>query len=463
MRSRKIFMTDFTSAEWAPHYDIQGATHGGHPAWLAPVKMVEHAWENLSSQSHAGENIYDDPDDANRKRIGIIAEDLGGCIAGALMQVPTIIVPNIGTMGFKQNAIGNHPLVRFAQRFGVMKEVVIEKGQLGERIKALRNGETAMPSPQLVEAAKIEAYATMERMLPQPEPAADADQVTAALSIFGGAQERVVGPHGEPTDPSSTPRTSGMPKVISPGDPFDPATHYGEYYYGDGPGMIYTNPAGEKVRYPGPGRDWEGFDTVADIFRMIFNFGEGPTVVSLGCGFGSDVLRFCKRGWDAWGCDISEWSVNQAPVAIRDKIVLGNICHQNVQKMLPENPNLVCTFDFWEHIFLEDVDTLLADLGRWMKPGSFMANIICTTGRNEKDITIRPEDGFTLQNSWFLISGHVTGRRWHWWANKFHEHGFLARLDLSYLFQVARNEDAALSQSMSWRPRNLLIVERPKD
>jgi hypothetical protein len=252
-----------------------------------------------------------------------------------------------------------------------------------------------------------------------------------------------------------------MPKVIKPGDPFSPATHYGEYYYSPGPGMVYTASDGSKQRYNGPGHDWEGFDTVADILRMVTKPDvDCPTMVSLGCGFGYDVLRFRQKGWDAWGCDISEWSVNQAPPTVKEKIVLGDICDQRIQQRLPKDPHMVCTFDFWEHIWEKDIDQLLADLAAWMPKGGFMANIICTTGRNEQDITVQPNDGFTLDNSWFLISGHVTGRRWHWWANRFNEHGLKPRLDLCHLFQVARTEDSALSQSMSWRPRNLLIVEK---
>lgn len=500
MRAPKIFMTDFTSAEWAPHYDIQGAAHGGHPAWLCPAETARDVWllrdpypMNVNDPPGIAEiekgpvAIYDayakinddhelaNPDDT--KLVGIVVTTLGDCIAGALMQLPTIIYPNV--YGCKDAAPGgqkrimNHPMIRFASRFGVSKEVVVADGQMHACFEALRKDEMTVVSKQLVEAAQIEAYATLEKMLPQPAPAEDEEQVTAALSVFGPAQERVVQPDGSgsPTlafswgapeaESESGPQTPEMPKVISPGDPFDPATHYGRYYYADGPGMVYTAPDGEKARYNGPGHDWEGFDTVADIFKMIFPFKEDcATMVSLGCGFGYDVLRFKKKGWDAWGCDISETSVGQAPPGARDTIILGNICDKETQDKLPKAPNLVCTFDFWEHIYLDDIDVLLADLAKWMPKGSFMANIICTTGLGERDMTIKPGEGFTQENSWFLISGHLTGRRWHWWANKFYQHGLHARLDLSYMFQVSRTEDSAMSQALSWRPRNLLIVEK---
>jgi hypothetical protein len=500
MRAPKIFMTDFQSAEWAPHYDIQGASHGGHPAWLCPPHQVLNAWDNTypmpiniddqvelihKCSDKSGFVIYEPGEDPERKRLGIIAKDLGGCIAGAVLEWPTILMPDV--IGDSRDAapggmkrIMNHPMIRFATRFNLTQNVATDGAQLESLLKALSKGELAMPDPRLVEAAKIEAYATIEKLLPQPAPADDASQIDDALAVFGTAaqddalavfgtatQERVVDPQGggAPTEAFSwgAPEepAHNMPKVIKPGDPFDPSTHYGEFYYSPGPGMVYIASDGSKTRYNGPGRDWEGFDVVADILRMITKPDvDCPTMVSLGCGFGYDVLRFRKKGWDAWGCDISKWSVAQAPHSIRHKIVLGNICDKRIQGMLPRTPHLVCTFDFWEHIFEKDIDQLLADLAAWMPKGGFMANIICTTGRSEKDITINPEDGFTLENSWFLISGHVTGRRWHWWANRFHEHGLKPRLDLCHLFQVARTEDSALSQAMSWRPRNLLIVER---
>jgi len=479
MRAPKIFTTDFVSTEWAPHYDIQGARHGGHPAWLAGKEGVKASLNTVDftpiSISDKGPiefirtiknpELFVITDDGKpSKDIGIIAVDLGGCILAALLEVPLIVMPNIDRMGYKQNAIGNHSMVRFAQRFNVMQNVVLEPGQLTACWEALMNGEVGLIDPRLVEAAKIEAYATLEKMIPQTVAWDDGNQIEDALAVFGSVQERVVGPCGSTAKPSglgksSAPPADGMPKVINPGDPFSPATHYDKYYYADGPGIVYTSPDGSKMRYSGPGRDWEGFDTVADIFKMIFPL-TCQKLVSLGCGFGNDVRRFRRRGWDAWGCDLSTWSVEQSEPEVRAWIILGNIMDRSVQECLPKNPSIVYTFDFWEHIFLSDIDVLLQQLHKWMPQGSFMANIICTTGRNEKDMTVHPDDGFTMENSWFLVAGHVTGRRWHWWANKFSEHGFEARLDLGYMFQVARSEDAAMSQSMSWRPRNLLIVER---
>lgn len=479
MHAPKIFTTDAVSVEWAPHYDIQGARHGGHPAWLAGKAGAKAVLNTIEStpicisasspieliRSIKSPELFTINDDGKpNKTIGIIAVDLGGCILGALLELPVIVMPDITTMGHKTNAVGNHPMVRWAQRFNKSKDVVVEPGQLTACWEALMNGEVAFVDPRLVEAAAIEAYSTLEKMLPQPAAATDSNQIDDALAVFGSVQERVVEPTGTPKvafsygKPPVAP-TDGFPKVISHGDTFDPTTHYDQYYYGDGPGLLYQNAEGEKVRYSGPGRDWEGFDTVGDIFRMIFHI-TCPTLVSLGCGFGNDVKRFRRRGWDAWGCDISTWSVNQAEPEVRDYIILGNVMDRRVQEQLPKNPSIVCTFDFWEHIWTSDIDVLLQQLYEWMQPGSFMANIICTLGRHEKDITIHPGDCFTPQNSWFLISGHVTGRRWHWWANKFAEHGFEARLDKSYMFQVARSEDPAMSQALSWRARNLLIVER---
>jgi len=517
MRAPKIFMTDFTSVEFAPHYDIQGVTHGGHPAWLCPVEQARGTWMghiripmniNDSSGMAFGKNevvaVYDEnvkigpdwevenPDET--ELVAIVAKDLGDCIVGALLQLPMILLPDIygsvrdASPGGRKR-IQNHPMIRFATRYGIANQVATSRPELKELFEALRKGELKPVPKQLVDMAQIEAYATLEKMLPQPAPAEDVDQLDAALSVFGDpddtsdevevfgpAQERVVSPdgtdspdlyleYGQPmvVSPAGIMDTvaRNMPKIVKPGDRFDPVTHYGEYYYNDGPGMVFSNPAGEKTPYHGPGRDWEGFDVVADIFRMTFDFGvDCPTIVSLGCGFGYDVLRFRKKGWDAWGVDISEWSVHQAPRGARDYIALGNICDQRTQRMLPKEPHMVITFDFWEHIWRKDIDGLLANLAKWMQPGSFMANIICTNGRGERDMTVQPGDGFTLENSWFLISGHVTGRRWHWWANKFHEHGFKARLDKAFLFQVTRSEDAGMSQAMSWRARNLLIVER---
>jgi len=361
MRSPKIFMTDFTSAEFAPHYDIQGATHGGHPAWLCPVEQARGTWMghiripmNINDPSGMADGkkesvaVYDENakvgDDweienpGETKLVAIVAKNLGECIVGALLQLPTILLPDVygsvrdASPGGRKR-IQNHPMIRFATRYGISNQVATNHDELDDLFKALRKGELKPVNKQLVDMAQIEAYATLEKMLPQPAPAEDVDQVDAALSIFGDdadepevevfgpAQERVVGPDGTDSpdlymefgqpmhvSPAGIMDTvaRNMPKIVKPGDRFDPVTHYGEYYYNDGPGMVYSNPAGEKTPYHGPGRDWEGFDTVADIFRMTFDFKvDCPTIVSLGCGFGHDVLRFKKKGWDAWGVPLA--------------------------------------------------------------------------------------------------------------------------------------------------------------
>lgn len=465
MRAPKIFTTDQVSSEWAPHYDIQYAQHGGHPAWLADSVYVKRSIKERSGVFLDVDNLADIQSMLQHteyivihdggETIGAIATTLGACIAAALLEVPVIIAPDNSGMGHKSNAVGNHPLVRFANRFNVSVNVAIELSDLKVLLDKMKNGQLRYADSKLVEAAKIEAYSTLEKMVPQ-QTDNKSNQIDDALAVFGTISERVV-----ESPNSNAPVASTGPKIINHGDPFDPSTHYDKYYYGDGPGLIYHDANGNKARYSGPGRDWEGFDTVADIFSMIFPVESGrKTLVSLGCGFGNDVKRFRRHGWDAWGCDISTWSVGAAEPEVKDFIILGNVMDRRVQEQLPESPSVVCTFDFWEHIFLRDIDTLLQQLYFWMPPGSCMANIICTLGRQEKDITINPGDCFTAQNSWFLISGHVTGRRWHWWANKFSEHGFKPDMEKSYMFQVARSEDPSMSQALSWRARNLLIVTR---
>lgn len=470
--SPNIFTTDQTSAEWALHYSMH-ASHGGHPAWLASAevatKAVERTGRNAdllfvdgASGSAEAEAVF-----ANEAYdiwcVGSVdiwvVRDLGAAIAAALLHIPCIYCPKVRDLGYKKNFLVNHHLTRFATRFGMRSQMAMDIGQLRVLIENTAN--LVPVDLALVESAKIEAIVTLQRMIPQVADASR-DQVHDALSVFAVTSERVVNPSGGESMNFAGPAVRGaMPKELVLGSVFDPTTHYDEYYYGDGPGLVYSDPSGNKVRYPGPARDWEGFDVVAQIFKIVFEKDQcdSCSILSLGCGFGYDVLRFCRAGWNAYGMDISKWSTSQAPVEVKDKILCRNILDDDAFAGLP-GFDVVCSFDFWEHIWLRDIDDLLERLYDVMIPGSFMANIICTRTVAEKDWTMRQGVKFSKENSWLLASGHVTIRRWMWWANKFVEHGFKVRNDLAYEFQVARTENPLMCQSMSWRAKNLLIVER---
>jgi SAM-dependent methyltransferase len=189
-----------------------------------------------------------------------------------------------------------------------------------------------------------------------------------------------------------------------------------------------------------------------------------PKVLSVGCGFGADVARFRALGIDAVGVDISRAAVEGAVVP--GSVILADVTSMpGRSEVARRGPfDLVVAWDFWEHIYLAEVDPLFSALVSVLVPGGRMISVICTRGRLEQDITVNPGDRFTKENSWLLASGHVTIRRWDWWVEKFC--AFEGRVDVVHDPAASKALDVYLSEHpsfdgvMSWRPRNLVIVQK---
>ena len=184
--------------------------------------------------------------------------------------------------------------------------------------------------------------------------------------------------------------------------------------------------------------------------------------LSLGCGTGDDVLQFLQAGWNAYGVDLSDNAVRNADDRLREqgRVICADVLDAKAcRQLLPHQQfDLITTFDFWEHIWLGDIDPLAKRVQELLAPGGLHFNIICTRGKQEQDWTISPGDCFTQKNSWLLVSGHVTIRPWVWWLQRFRKLGFIPRLDIAYLFQLERHAIPALLDAKSWDLRHTVVV-----
>lgn len=277
-------------------------------------------------------------------------------------------------------------------------------------------------------------------------------------SIAAGTFEQVKGA-GPP------PNFAG--RVINPGDPFDPSTHYDDDYYADGNGLLYMERDGSWVKYPGPGRDWSGFDLIAQWLRKVVvssgfdSRGRPPRLLSIGCGAGFDVLRFYNHGWDARGIDISEQAIAAGPAQMYNagRLICGDITSADWDHILTGAPEIITAWDIFEHIWPGDIDELLDALHGVMIDGGLVFGVICTTG-NHEPITFDPGVRFSQDNSWVLVSGHVNVQSWWWWQEKFEERGFRVREDLCNRFQVLRAENEAFYKGTdAWSSRHFIAAE----
>lgn len=442
----KVFAADELSVEWGLHFGLRPEP-GVSLAWLYDWEKDAAGLARYHKKSTSGNNME--------------CELLGEAILGALMGKWLLLTlkPGEGANNYYPGKpVDHHPFVRFAKAFDCSRALQYE-GKEGNFISV---------DEGLVERAKSQARKQLEELFPR-QVASSGDVIDMLLGDDEGGGSSMVentpcgqGEVGLQTDRGtlstedggSNPSRSNGPRRCELGSVFDPETHYTAHYY-DGRGLEFMNPDGRWQIYNSTALYWEGNRTAVGFLTKLFK--DKGRMLDVGCSAG-DWVEFARElGWDAWGADISQEAIGRAPASVREHLKVADV----TKGMFGGKFDFVTTRDLLEHIWEKDIDALIDGIHRHLTPGGTCFNVICTRGEGESDHTMEPGCTFTQQNSWLLVSGHVMIRDWWWWAKKFQRHGFKVRNDLAYLFQVLRSSHPTFKGTLSWSPRNLLIVERP--
>lgn len=410
-KDRGIYVMDELSVEWAAHYELT-AQVGGHPAWL-----------RRSDASPLND-------------VTVIACTVAEAFHVAARGDPMLLLPKAdgGPGCAAQDSYS--PLRRWAATYGMLDVLVSNEAEAN-----VREGR-AFPRERLA-AEQARARETLRALVDPPivnvgrvvtsfEPASEVDGTLAAALA----------------------QALDGPRVMDLGSVFDPSTHYDQNYYAgpEGHGIRYPAPDRTWKTYYGPAKTWDGNKVVARKLTELLP--ARGTLLDIGCGSGDFVNQMAAAGWEAQGIDISEAATKGNP-----RVICGDFTDP-AGAVEQGYWDLVTALDFWEHIWLRDLDRLLDATRELLRPGGLHFAIICTRGAAERDFVAEPGVRVTPENGWLLVSGHVNVRDWAWWARAFKRHGFKLRLDLAYLFQVKRNEDPGLATVQSWQAKNLLVLER---
>jgi SAM-dependent methyltransferase len=409
------------NGKWCLHYGVN-AKLGGHPAWFGDSSVVARRAANGPARSVAS------------------------IIASALNGDRFAINPPAHPTGSANNVVYSE-VRRFVEQVGLVAHMQY----------------MAIVDPATIEREKTRAIETIKAMLAVragivvPRMATD-DEHTALASLIGGIWSKaglVIDAQDEGlTAPVAA---AGKPRELVLGTVFDPTTHYTDEYYGGGAGLLYTRPDGTKDIYHGTAHDWDGFRPAAQFLRALLP-ATYERLADLGCGSGAFVSNCMASGFNAWGLDISEAAVARAQPNVRGRLAVRDI----TEGAPPAEPfDVVTALDVWEHIFAPDIDALMKGVYGLLADGGIGFFIICTRAAAEQDWTIKRGAVFEKSQSWLLASGHVTIRKWGWWRNRFEEAGFHVRSDLAHMFQVLRDEEPGLREAESWRPKNLVVVQKP--
>jgi SAM-dependent methyltransferase len=144
------------------------------------------------------------------------------------------------------------------------------------------------------------------------------------------------------------------------------SSDYPEGYWERGEGSNYVNYADD------PG--W--WDITATINHFLWFEGIGPgvplgtaSIREIACAKGYFVLQAQKWGFDAQGVDISEYAIRSAPEPVQPYVQVANAVN------LPwadESADVVCSWEFFEHVPEDEVSRVLDEKLRVLKPGGHL-------------------------------------------------------------------------------------------
>lgn len=91
-------------------------------------------------------------------------------------------------------------------------------------------------------------------------------------------------------------------------------------------------------------------------------------VLDVGCATGIFLEVAQQRGWNVWGCEISEWAAKKAKEKFGDVIFQKDVCEVKFEKNFFD---LITLFDVIEH--LDDPFKFFREIHQIMRPGGIVA------------------------------------------------------------------------------------------
>lgn len=225
----------------------------------------------------------------------------------------------------------------------------------------------------------------------------------------------------------------------------------------------YRAADGSTQLYHGPSLTWDGFEAVANALRIVFR--SGNTLLDIGCSGGDLARRMRRRGFDAYGCDISSYAIQHAVPEMKDKLALADITQRPPRlyaatngQPLPEAYDVVLATDLLEHLYEEDLDATLD----WMIARSrrWLFFLVATASLDKEVFVARKGEPIPPQFETTAVAGHVNVRTWKYWVKKFREHRLDVRYDLAYIFQMQREMDPPWRDTMGWNMHCTFVLER---
>lgn len=156
---------------------------------------------------------------------------------------------------------------------------------------------------------------------------------------------------------------------------------------------------------------WEDIaHAIKEVFGIVDKTDRSSQIhlVDVGCAKGYLVRHLRRRGFDAWGVDISKYAIDHAPEDTATWLRLYDITSKDPSFFGNDSFNMAVCLETMEHIPEPQVDLALTNILNLVEPGSQVVFTICT------------ED----QPGWDTDPTHVTIRSHDWWQFRLEQNGY---------------------------------------
>jgi len=147
-------------------------------------------------------------------------------------------------------------------------------------------------------------------------------------------------------------------------------------------------------------------ETICEITRRA-KINRTDKILDVGCSKGFFVKAFCWLGFDAYGCDISDYAFKH-----RDEEVKDRIFKNKIYDIKEKTFDIILAKDILEHIQYKEIDVFLEKLHHICRKKIIA---VIPLGNNGDRFVIPRHD---------IDKTHIIKENIIWWVNKFRHAGF---------------------------------------
>jgi len=245
---------------------------------------------------------------------------------------------------------------------------------------------------------------------------------------------------------------SDIPKTFT-------AEYYDYYYFADDKGKKFRKANG-SIGYWGYRNKlgwWEGCKPIAKAWKIMF---EPQKMLDVGCGRGPFVLAARQLGIEAYGFDFSPWAVGEGRV---EGCKPEWLRLHDATKPWPYRDrefDLVVALDFYEHIYVDDLDFVIDEMYRVACKWVFLQIAVAGTGglqgRSENGYILRKGEPVPVELEGCAVAGHVTVMPEEWWYERLDREEWIPRRDMvQWFISLVPKEVLA-----NWLKNAIIVMER---